>query len=65
MPATTQELHPEKSEFQTIFEQLSSAWLSHQELKTTGASVPDLAISNANLFQARVDMGCWRRRNQG
>lgn len=64
MPATTQEFHSDKSEFQTAFERLSSAWVSHEELKTAGAPITDLANSNANLFQARVAMGCWRRRNQ-
>lgn len=64
MPATTYELLPQNSEFETLFEQLSSAWLSHQELKTAGAPLSDLATSNVDLFRARIAMGCWRRRNR-
>ena len=64
MPANTHQLLPEKSEFETLFEQLAGAWLSHQELKTAGAPLSDLATSNAQLFQARIAMGCWRRWNR-
>ncbi len=65
MSATTSlQDHSAKVDFDARLRDLTSAWWSHQQLKTARAPLADLATSNANLFRARVAMGCWRRQTR-
>lgn len=63
MSASTHQRLPAAAEFDLLLEELTSAWWAHQQLRAAGAPLADLATSGAHLFQARVAMGCWRRRD--
>ncbi|HZD23092.1 MAG TPA: hypothetical protein VE569_06775 [Acidimicrobiia bacterium] len=48
--------------YDRLFQQLASAWETHQRLRMAGASVADLAESSKRLYNARMAMWDWHHR---
>lgn len=51
-------------DFDQAFDQLKSAWSSHQELRDRRAPIDALADSSWQLFEARLAMGSWHTRHR-
>jgi hypothetical protein len=45
--------------FETLYQQLASAWDAHQRLRTAHSAVNSLAQSWTSLHQARLAMSDW------
>lgn len=51
------------TQFDSLFEQLANAWDAHQNLRHAQPTIPDLASSASELWQARQEMWDWHGRN--
>lgn len=52
-----------RNEFDSLYDQLATAWDSHQNLKLSNAPVAALADSSARLFRAQMAMWDWHNNN--
>lgn len=50
--------------FNTLYDNLASAWESHQQLRSTHPHIAELALSSTHLDAARAEMWSWWKQNR-
>lgn len=50
--------------FAETYDRLASAWVSHEDLRHAGATIPALYESSLHLSEARNEMWDWWRKNR-
>ena len=61
MSIATSDHRLSRTEFDSLYRELTQEWASHQALKASNAPLSQLAASNARLFKIRMAMGSWHR----
>jgi hypothetical protein len=53
-----------KPSFNQLYDDLASAWASHQKLRSVHAHIAELALSSENLDMKRAAMWDWWKENR-